>query len=90
MGAVALVDLRLFFEVEEVHRCCRRALSAWLPCYAVYAVRVACRAASIRFDAMSPQRLMRAMPSQLLRVARGTVFAKATASGSKTLGRERF
>ena len=26
MGAVALVNLRFFFEVEEVHRCCCRAL----------------------------------------------------------------
>ena len=43
MGAVALVNLRFFFEVEEVHGCCRRALScaAWLP--GVLAVCVAAR-----------------------------------------------
>ena len=68
VGAVALVDFRFFFVVEEVHRCCRRALScaAWLPSLAVYAVCVAKRAAIIRVDAMNSQRLVRAMTPQLL------------------------
>ena len=36
MGAVALVNLRFFFEVEEVHGCCRRALGAQLAAVLVF------------------------------------------------------
>ena len=89
MGAVALVNLRFFFEVEEVHGCCRARSAVLLGCL-VFLQCASVHAAIIRVDAMNSQRLMRAMTSQLFDARHFCRSAKPLLASSNTLAEAEF